>query len=57
MFRGSNSSEVDFPHTPKTGAEVQVASYTIGTRSFLWVKQPELGVKLLPYLAPRVKRQ
>jgi hypothetical protein len=41
----------------QTGPGAHPASYTMGTGSFLGVKQPERGVDHPPHLAPRLKKE
>jgi len=46
-----------FFQTPKAVVGAQTTYYTMGTSSFLGVKRPGSGVKLLPHLAPRIKKE
>ena len=53
--RGSNSSGADF-HTVQTAPGAHTAPYTVGTGSLVWAKRQKREVKVLPHLAPRVKK-
>jgi len=49
-----NSVEVQFSSPAQTGPGAHPASYTMGTRSFLGVKQPELGIDHPPLFSAEV---
>ena len=41
----------------QTGSEAHLASYTMGTGSFLGVKRPGRGIDHPPHLAPRLRKE